>query len=143
MVYGAKMQLVELGTISAPQPTLLTIQVWDPSLVPAIEKAIFESSLGLTPSTEGQVVRLAIPPLSEERREEFAKISRQKGEECKISIRQIRADERDKWIKDKADGVLGEDQLFHREKSLQELVDKTVSEADQLVKIKEEELRQI
>lgn len=141
--YGGTMKLMELGTIAAPQSSLLTIQVWDVSMVKNVEKAIQESSLGLNPSTEGQTIRLPIPPLSEERREEFVKLTHQKGEECKVSIRQHRAEERDGYIKAKESGEIGEDELFRREKLLQDLVDKAVSQIEELVKTKEEELRQI
>lgn len=143
MAYGARMKLVELGTISAPQPSLLTVQVWDASVVKDIQKAIQESNLGLNPSTEGNVIRLPIPPLTEERREEFVKVARQKGEEAKIEIRGIRADERSKWEGEKEDGQYGEDEFFRREKLLQELIDKSTSQVEELVKNKEEELRQI
>lgn len=141
--YGATMKLMEVGTISAPQPSLLTIQVWDVSLVKEVQKAILESSLGLNPAVEGQTIRLPIPPLSEERREEFVKVAHLKGEEAKVSIRQIRAEERDNWQKEKEAGDIGEDELFRREKLLQDLIDKQVLQIDDTVKIKEEELRQI
>lgn len=141
--YGATMKLMEVGTISAPQPSLLTIQVWDVSLVKEVQKAILESSLGLNPAVDGQSIRLPIPPLSEERREEFVKVAHLKGEEAKVSIRQIRAEERDNWQKEKEAGDIGEDELFRREKLLQDLVDKQVLQIDELVKTKEEELRQI
>ncbi len=141
--YGAKMKLMEVGSIGAPQPSLLTIQVWDASLVKSVEKAILESSLGLNPSTEGQTIRLPIPQLSAERREEFIKVAHQKGEECRIAIRQIRAEERDNWTKEKDAGAIGEDELFRREKILQERVDIAVAEVEELVKTKEADLRQI
>ncbi len=141
--YGSKMKMMEVGTIAAPQPSLLTIQVWDMGLVRSVEKAIMESSLGLNPSTDGQMVRLAIPPLSEERREEFVKVAHQKGEEARIAIRQIRGDERDKWSKEKDDGTIGEDELFRREKMLQDFIDKISAQVEELVNAKIDELRQI
>lgn len=141
--YGAKMKLVELGTISAPQPTLLIIQVWDPSITRDVEKAIFEANLGLTPSIDGQLVRVPIPPLSEERREEFVKISHQKGEQARVEIRQIRAHQREDWERQKESGEIGEDETFRRDKILQELIDKSMDTVDQQVKDKEEELRQV
>lgn len=141
--YGATMKLMEVGTISAPQSSLLTIQVWDISLVKEVQKAILESSLGLNPAVDGQSIRLPIPPLSEERREEFVKVSHLKGEEAKVSIRQIRAEERDNWQNEKESRDIGEDELFRREKLLQDLIDKQVLQIDEHVKIKEEELRQI
>lgn len=142
-VYGSQMKLVELGTISAPQSSLLMIQVWDAAVVNDVQKAIMEANLGLNPSVEGQTVRLPIPPLTEERREEFAKLAHQKGEMARVSIRQIRAEERSKWYREKEAGNFGEDELERREKILQELVDKSVASVDGLIKDKEEELRQI
>lgn len=143
MAYGSRMKLMEVGTIAAPQPTLLTVQVWDAGLVNDVQKAIQEANLGLSTSSEGNVVRVPIPPLSEERREEFAKLARTKGEESKVSIRQIRGETRDDWKKQEDSGAIGEDEFYRREKMLQDLVDRTISEIDQLVKAKESELQQI
>lgn len=142
-VYGSKMKLVEVGTISAPQPTLLTIQVWDASIINDVQRSIFAANLGLNPAVDGQTIRLPIPPLTEERREEFVGACHQKGEECKISVRKIRAEVRALWDKDKESGSFGEDELERREKILQDLIDKSVGEIDELVKGKEAELRKI
>ena len=141
--YGSKMKLMEVGTISAPQPTLLTIQVWDASLVESIVKAIQEANLGLNPSNDGQMVRLPLPPLTEERRQEFVKLTHQKLEEVKVSIRQIRQDSRNSWMQEKDNGSISEDEFFRREKLLQELVDKKTAEAEVVAKAKQEELTQI
>lgn len=141
--YGAKMKLVELGNISVPQPTLLTVQVWDASVLQNVIKAIQEANLGLNPSNEGNLVRLPIPPLTTERREEFIKILHQKIEEARVEIRQIRQDFRNEWKKLSDNGQFGEDEFFRREKILQELIDKKIVELDQLGKAKEEELTQI
>src|SRR5579884_2992578 len=123
--YGSKMKMMEVGTISAHQPSLLTIQIWDATIVHDVLKALQEANLGLNPSTEGNVIRLPIPPLSEERREEFIKLAHQKAEAAKIAIRQIRGDERDKWKKSEEAGEFGEDELDRREKLLQDLIDKS------------------
>jgi len=141
--YGSTMKLLEVGTISTPQPSLLTVQVWDMSLVKDVQKAIMEANIGINPSIEGNIIRLPIPPLTQERREEFTKMAKTKGEECKIQIRQIRSEERDKWVREKESGVIGEDEFFRREKLLQVLVDNGNSSADEQVKVKEEELMQI
>src|SRR3989344_4407927 len=90
--YGGKMRMSEVGTISAPQPSLLTVQVWDASIVDKVVKAIQEANLGLSPSNEGNLIRLPIPSLTEERRREFIKLMHQKMEEAKVEIRQIRQD---------------------------------------------------
>lgn len=142
-VYGSSMKLVELGTISAPQPTLLTVQVWDASVVQDIVKAIQEANLGLNPAAEGQLIRLPIPPLTAERRKEFIKIVHQKMEQARIEIRQIRQDIRSDWQKAQEAGEFGEDEFDRRSKLLQDLVDKVGEEVESLGKAKEEELSQV
>lgn len=141
--YGAQMKLMEVGTISAPQPSLLTVQVWDPALVKDIEKSILNANLGLNPSTEGQTVRVPIPPLTEERRREFVKVAHIKGEEAKISIRQHRQDQKEEWVQEKNAGTIGEDELMRCEKLMQDLVEKANLEVETLVKQKEEDLMQV
>lgn len=143
IAYGTRMKLMEVGTISTPQPSLLTISVWDPSVIKDIEKAIMEANLGLNPAVDGQTIRLSIPPLTEERREEFVKVAHQKGETAKVEIRRIRAEERDKWVSEQKKGEIGEDELQRREKILQSLIDSSVSTVDEYVKAKVEDLRQI
>ena len=141
--YGSKMKLVELGTITAPQPTLLVVQVWDAGLVNSVVKAILEENLGLNPATDGQLVRLSIPPLTKERRQEFVKLTHQKLEVARVEVRQIRQDTRQTWIHQKESGEISEDELFRREKLLQELVDKNMEEVEEIGKGKEEELLEI
>ncbi len=138
--YGSQMKLNEVGNIAAPQPSLLTIQVWDAGIVDNVVKAIQESNIGITPSTEGNMIRLPIPPLTQERREEFIKLVHQKMEGSKVQIRQVRQDQRQIWEKEK--DTIGEDELFRREKILQELIDKIILEVDELAKVKEAELLQ-
>ncbi|MBI2330429.1 ribosome recycling factor [Candidatus Daviesbacteria bacterium] len=141
--YGSKMKLNELGNISAPQPSLLTVQVWDASVLQDVIKAIQEANLGLNPSNEGTMIRLPIPPLTAERREEFIKLLHKKIEEAHVSIRQIRQDFRNEWKKQSDEGQFGEDEFFRREKILQELIDKKIAEIESLGKLKQEELTQI
>lgn len=141
--YGGKMKLVEVGNISAPQPTLLTVQVWDASALDKVIKAIQEANLGLNPSNEGTLIRLPIPPLTAERREEFIKLLHQKMESARVAIRQARQESREIWEKQKESGEIGEDELFRREKILQELIDKKTADLESLGKKKEEELTQI
>lgn len=143
LAYGAQMKLVELGTISAPQPTLLTIQVWDPAVLKDIEKAILEANLGLNPAVDGQTVRVPIPPLTTERREEFIKLAHQKGEACRVEIRQIRQEMREKLDSDKKTGTVGEDDYFRLEKLLQDLVEKSNTSVEELIKLKEQDLMTI
>lgn len=142
-VYGSKMRLVEVGTIAAPQPSLLTVSVWDASVVVDVVKALQEANLGLNPSYEGQLIRLPIPPLTAERREEFIKLTHQKMEQTKIEIRQIRQEIRETWEKEMDEGKFGEDEFVRRSKILQDLIDRNSSLVEELVKTKEEELIQV
>lgn len=141
--YRTKMKLVELGTISAPQPSLLTIQVWDVAIVQDVVKALQEAKLGLNPSFEGQLIRLPIPPLTEERRQEFIKLVHQRQETTRIQLRQIRQDVKENWEQNMEDGQFGEDEYNRRLKLLQELVDKTQNVIVDMGKAKEEELAQV
>lgn len=142
-VYGTKLKLLEVGTISAPQPNLLTVQVWDASIMQQVVKAIQEANLGLNPSFEGQMIRLPIPPLTEERREEFIKMVHHKKEEAKINFRQIRQDIRAGWEVQLEKDEFGKDEWERREKILQELIDKSSVVLDELGKKKEEELTEL
>lgn len=142
-VYGSRMKLVEVGNISAPQPTLLTVQVWDNSILDNVIKAIQEANLGLNPTQEGNLIRLPIPPLTAERREEFIKLLHQKIEQARVEIRQIRQDQRQDWLRQKEEGSISEDEFFRRERLLQEAIDKKMEEIENLGKAKEEELTQI
>lgn len=142
-VYGGRMKLMEVGNIAAPQPTLLTIQIWDASILQNVIKSIQSANLGLNPSNEGTLIRLPIPPLTAERREEFIKILHQKMEEARVQIRQVRQEERNVWKGKMDGGEIGEDELFRREKFLQEMIDKHMIEIENLGKAKEEELIQI
>lgn len=142
-VYGSRMKLLEVGTISAPQPNLLIVQVWDATIVQDIVKAIQEAALGLNPSYEGQMIRLSIPPLTTERREEFIKLVRQKMEQARVEIRQIRQSAREEWEKEEEEGEFGEDEMERRGKLLQEQINKTSEQIEEIGKSKEEELREV
>jgi len=141
--YGGKMKLIELGNISAPQPSLLTVQLWDASILQSVLKGIMEANLGLNPSNDGTLIRLPIPALTAERREEFIKMLHQKMEVARVAIRQIRQDFRNEWKKQSEDGQISEDEFLRREKLLQELIDKQVLVVEDLGKAKQEELTQI
>ncbi len=138
--YGARMKLMEVGTISAPQPTLLTIQVWDGGLINSVVKAIQEANLGLNPANDGQIIRLAIPALTQERREEFVKLVRQKLENIRIQIRQLRHEQREIW---KNDEEVSEDELERREKLLQDLIERKTGEIEDLAQNREQELMEV
>ena len=141
--YGGKMKLIEVGNISVPQSSLLTVQVWDASILQNVIKAIQEANLGLNPSNEGTLIRLAIPPLTQERREEFIKILHSKMEDAKVQIRGVRQDFRNDWKAQSEEGKISEDEFNRREKLLQELVDKKINEVENLGKAKTDELIQI
>lgn len=141
--YGSRMKVMEVGNISAPQSSLLTVQVWDASILQNVIKGIQEANLGLNPSNEGTLIRLAIPPLTEERRQELVKVLGIKLENAKVEIRQIRQDTRHDWDREKEAGTISEDELFRRGKILQELIDKKSLEIDEIGKFKQEELLEI
>ena len=138
--YGQKMALSQVATVAAPEPKLLTIQPWDKSLLKAVEKAILESDLGLTPVTDANLIRLPIPPLTEERRRELVRVVHKLAEEGRVAIRHARHDAIAK-IK-KLDHV-SEDEKKRSEKEVQKATDEHVTQVDDLVKIKETELLEV
>lgn len=141
--YDTKMKLSEVGSISAPQQNLLMVQIWDAGVMQNVVKAIQEANLGLNPNFEGQIIRLPIPPLTTERREELIKIIHLKKEEAKINLRQVRQDIREGWENSKEKGEIGEDEFDRRSKILQELLDKSILNLDELGNKKQEELSQL
>ncbi len=141
--YGSHLKLMEVANIAAPQPNLLTVNVWDASILTNVIKAIQEANLGLNPANDGSLIRLSIPPLTTQRREEFIKLLHLKMEEAKVEIRRIRQDTRQGWDLEKENGAIGEDELLRREKLLQDLIDRKIIEVEELSKVKEAELIQI
>jgi ribosome recycling factor len=141
--YGQPTPLKQLATINVPEPRLLTVQPFDPSSLKAIERAIQESELGLTPSNDGKVIRLPIPQLTEERRKELVKIVRQVAEDGKIAIRNVRRDA-DKHLKElKTRGQVGEDDERRAEDRVQKLTDDHTNRIDELLKRKEAEITEV
>ena len=141
--YGSEMPINQVGTVSAPEPRLLTVQVWDKSLVQFVEKAILESGLGLNPATEGQVVRVPIPILTEERRTEFAKVAGKYAEEARIAIRNVRRHAMDDLKKAEKDGDISQDALHEYNKEVQDLTDEFIGKIDGSLAKKEEEIMQV
>ena len=139
-VYGQKMPINQLGTISAPEPRSLNIQVWDLNNVNLIDSSIKKSDLGLNPQINGQLIRIPIPDLSEERRAELKKMIKVLGEKNKISIRNIRREANDDSKKDLKDKKIGEDDLKKLEKKIQDLTDKQISELERKLGEKEKEI---
>ena len=141
--YGAQTPLKQLATLSAPEARLLTVQPYDKSSIKAIERAIMESDIGLTPSNDGQLIRLAIPELTEERRKQLVKVVRQLAEEGRVAIRNIRRDVMHDLRELRDAGEAGSDDEHRAEEALQKLTDQKVSELDALLKGKEEEILEV
>ena len=142
-VYGQKMPINQLGTITIPEPRILNIQVWDQNNVGLIDSAIKKSNLGMNPQIDGQLMRIPIPSLNEERRNELKKIMGGLAEKAKISIRNIRREANDNLKKDLRDKKLGEDEYKNCEKKIQNLTDKQISELEKKLKEKEKEIMTI
>lgn len=140
--YGTTMPLSQVATISVPEARLINVQVWDRSMAQAVEKAIRESSLGLNPVVEGQVMRIPIPELNAERRAELVKVAHKYSESAKISIRHVRRDGMEDIKKSEKDGVSKDDMRVHSER-VQKLTDDKVSEIDAILAAKEQEITQI
>ena len=142
-VYGQKMPINQLGSITAPEPRSINIQVWDLNNVPLIDTAIKKSELGLNPQIDGQLIRLPVPDLSEERRSEMKKIIKSMGEKCKISIRNIRREANDEIKKLLKDKNISEDDLKKKEKIIQDYTDEQIKIIDERVAAKEKEIMTI
>ena len=142
-VYGQSMAINQLANISTPEPRLLTVQVWDQNNVPLIDAAITKSNLGINPQIDGQLLRIPIPSLNEERRVELKKIRRGLAEKAKISIRNIRREANDSLKKDLKDKKIGEDELKNFEKKIQNSTDKQTSELEKKLQEKEKEIMTI
>jgi ribosome recycling factor len=141
--YGSAMPITQVATVNVPEPRLLSVQVWDRSMVSAVEKAIRESDLGLNPQTEGQVIRLRIPEMNEQRRKEMVKVAHKYAEEARVAVRHVRRDGIDLLKKMKKDGVLGEDEERRQEEQVQKATDQSIAEIDQILASKEKEIMQV
>ena len=138
--YGSHMPLNQVATISVPEPRLLSVQVWDKSMVKAVEKAIVDSNLGLSPATEGQVLRLRIPELNEERRKELVKVAHKYAEAAKVAVRHVRRDGLDTLKKLEKNHEISEDDEKRLASDVQKATDSIISEIDQLLAGKEKEI---
>jgi ribosome recycling factor len=141
--YGTPTPLSQVGTLAVPEARLITIQPWEKNLIQEIEKAILKSDLGLNPSSDGQLIRIVIPPLTEERRKEMVKMVRRMCEETKIAIRNVRRDGNETLKKLQKDKEISEDDLKRGEKEIQELTDQYVKKAEDIVVLKEKEIMEI
>jgi len=138
--YGSHMPLNQLATISVPEPRLLSVQVWDKSMVKAVEKAIVDSNLGLSPATEGQILHLQIPELNEERRKELIKVAHKYAEAAKVAVRHVRRDGLDVLKKLEKNHEMSEDDQERLANEVQKATDGVISEIDQLLAAKEKEI---
>jgi len=141
--YGAQMPMNQVGNISAPEPRMLTVQVWDNNLVGDVEKAIRESELGLNPQTEGQVIRVPLPDLTEERRKDLVKVAGKYAEQARISVRNVRRDGMDALKKSEKDGDISQDEHRARADEVQKTTDTHIKEIDDLLAQKEGEIMQV
>ena len=141
--YGSVVPLNQVGNASVPEARMLSFQVWDRSLLKAVEKAIRDSGLGLNPMNDGQMIRIPIPPLSEERRIELCKIAGKYTETARISARNVRREALDAIKKMKQDNSISEDDQKRYENEIQEMTDKTIAALDDLLKNKEAEIKQV
>ncbi len=141
--YGNLMPVNQLANITTPEARLLVIQPWDKTVLPEIEKAILKSDLGITPTSDGTVIRLVVPQLTQERRAELVKIVRKKAEEGRVAIRNIRRDTNDLLKQRQKKGELSEDEFRRLQEEVQKLTDKYIKEIDQLMANKEQEIMQV
>ena len=138
--YGTMTPINQLGNISTPEPRMLIIALWDTKMIPAVEKAIQKSDLGINPANDGKVIRLVFPELTEERRKDLVKTVRKKGEESKVAIRNIRRDLNDQIKKQKKDSVITEDDQKRIEEKGQKLTDEFIKDIDTILAAKEKEI---
>ncbi len=141
--YGALTPLNQLATISAPEPRLLTIRPWDASTLPAIEKAILKSDLGLTPNNDGKIIRLVIPRLTEERRQELVKIVARRVEEARVAIRNCRRDGINDLREFQKEKLISEDDFYRGRDKIQEATDEFIKRVDAIGQSKEEEIMEV
>ena len=138
--YGTPTPLNQMASLSVPESRLITIQPWDVSVIKDVEKAILKSDLGLTPSNDGKMIRISIPPLTEERRKELVKMIYKKSEEYKVSVRNIRRDANDLFKSLKKDGEISEDDAFKAQDQVQKITDEHIKLIDDVCKDKEKEI---
>jgi ribosome recycling factor len=141
--YGNPTPLNQVATISAPEARLVVIQPWDKAIIGEIEKAIQKSELSVNPSNDGKVIRISIPPLTEERRKEFVKIAKNMAEQSRVSIRNSRRDANDDLKKSQKDGTISEDDLKRGEDEVQKLTDSYVAKVNEALEEKEQEILEI
>ena len=141
--YGASMPINQIATVSVPEPRMLSVQVWDKENTKIVEKAIRESNLGLNPQVDGQLLRIPLPDLSEERRQELSKIAAKYAENAKIAVRNVRRDGMDTTKKMEKDGDISQDDRHIYDEEIQTITDKSINKIDELLSSKEVEIMQV
>jgi len=141
--YGSAMPLNQVGTVGVPEPRLLTVQVWDTGLVKSVEKAIRDAGLGLNPQPDGQLIRVPVPELSQERRQELAKIAGKYAEQARVAVRNVRRDAMDALKKQQKDGKLSEDEHKAQTEKVQKLTDDSIKKIDESLVHKEKEISHV
>jgi ribosome recycling factor len=141
--YGSHVPLNQVATVSAPEPRLLLIQPWDRAMVGPIEKALQTSDLGLNPANDGKLIRVPIPPLTEQRRKEYVKILHKMAEEARVAIRQARKDANDDIKRRQKDGELSEDDVRREQDEVQKATDRFIAQVDEVLKHKEAEVMEV
>lgn len=141
--YGTPTPISQMANVTAPEARLLVIQPWDKSSIPEIERAIMKSDLGINPSSDGTVIRLAIPQLTQERRQELVKVVKKKAEEGRVAVRNVRRDANDALKAKEKKGEMPEDELRRTQDEVQKLTDKHIKEIDQITANKEQEIMQV
>ncbi|MBF0390077.1 MAG: ribosome recycling factor [Desulfamplus sp.] len=141
--YGTLTPLSQMASIAVPESRLITVQPWDVSAIKEVEKGILKANLGLTPSSDGKIVRISIPPLTEVRRKEIAKSAHQTCEECKVAVRNIRRDANDTLKSLQKDSTISEDENFKGQKQIQEMTDQYIAKIDKIYSAKEKEILEV
>ena len=141
--YGSEMPLNQVGTVNVPEPRMITVQVWDRGLVKAVDKAIREAGLGLNPMTDGQIVRVPIPELTEERRQELAKVAHKYAEQARVAVRNVRRDGMEALKKLEKDSKISEDEHRAASDEVQKLTDEHIKKIDEALAQKEKEILQV
>ena len=142
-VYGSKMPISQVGTVSTPDAKTVSVQVWDKAMVKTVEKAIADANLGLNPSSDGQIIRMSLPTLSEERRKDLVKLAHKYGENTKVALRNIRRDGMEYLKKLEKDSAISKDEYINLGEEIQKLTNDFTSKVDQHIKTKEEEILKV
>ena len=141
--YGSEMPLTQVGTVNVPEPRMLTVQVWDRGLVKAVEKAIRNANLGLNPATDGQLIRVPLPELTQERRNDLVKVAHKYAEQARVAVRNVRRDGMDQLKKMEKDGDISQDEHKHWSDEVQKLTDRHIEAINQLTEQKEKDILQV